>query len=171
MDTPLLILRVLHLLAGTFWVGAVLVTVLFLFKAFGDAGPAGGQVMGALIRRRYLDVVPAAALVTVLSGIDLLRRASSGFAPEWFGSRAGIAYSVGAVAALIGLALGLAIGRPSTLKAAALGRDAAALPDGPEKGARMAEVATLRARGQGALKVTAVFLTIALLCMAVARYL
>lgn len=170
MDTTTVILRILHIVGGTLWVGSVLVTVLFLFKVIADLGPAGGQVMGALVRRRYLDVIPAAALVSVLSGIDLMRRASAGFDPAWMGSGPGITYSIGALAALVALTLGVMVGRRSTLKAVALGPKVMAMPEGAEKAAGMAQLAALRSRGQGALKVVAVLLVIASLCMAAARY-
>jgi hypothetical protein len=170
MDHVTILLRVLHIMGGILWVGSVLVTVLFLFKVIADLGPAGGQVMGALVRHRYLDVIPAAALVTVLSGIDLLRRASAGFDAAWMGSGVGITYSIGALTGLLALVVGLMIGRPATLKAVGLGPQVMAMPDGPDKAARVAELAALRARGQGALKVVAVLLVVATLCMATARY-
>jgi uncharacterized membrane protein len=171
MDVPLLLLRLVHVIAGVVWVGAVLVTVLFIFKVVADMGPAGAQVMGGLVKHRYLDVIPAAALLTVLSGIDLFRRASGNFDPAWMGSSKGIAFSVGGAAALVGLVIGVGIARPTTLKTLALGREAAAMPDGPAKVARMAEVGALRARGQGALRIAAALLVVSTACMAVARYL
>ena len=170
MDFPAVILRVLHIVAGTFWVGAVLVTVLFLFKVVGDLGPAGGQVMGALLKRRYFDAIPAAALVTLLSGIDLLRRVSGGYDGAWMGSPRGIVLSIGAIGAILGFGLGVLVGRPSTLKAIALMGRAMPLPDGQEKAALVAQAGQLRARGMGALRVTAHLLVIATACMAAARY-
>jgi hypothetical protein len=170
MDSSIIILRILHIVCGTFWVGAVFMTVLFLIKALADVGPVGGQVMGALIKRRYFDILPAIALVTVLSGIDLLRRVSGGFRSEYMGSRAGIVLSVGALAGLIALGIGVLVSRPATLGAAALMGRAASMPDGPEKGALMAQVAAKRARGMTSLYVVAVLLFVAVTTMAVARY-
>ena len=170
MDGVILLLRLVHVMAGVIWVGAVLVTVLFIFKVVADMGPAGGQVMGGLVKHRYLDAIPAVALLTVLSGIDLFRRASGGFDATWLRSSLGMTYSIGAVAALLALAIGVGVARPTTLKTLAMGREAAALPDGPEKAARMAEVGVLRARGQGALRMAAGLLVLSTACMAVARY-
>ena len=170
MNGSMIILRILHIVGGAFWVGAVFMTVLFLIKALADVGPAGGQVMGALIKRRYFEVLPAIALVTVLSGIELLRRVSGGFRSEYMGSRAGIVLSIGALAGLLGLAIGALVSRPATLGAAALMGRAASMPDGPEKGALMAQVAAKRARGVTSMYVIAVLLFVAVTCMAAARY-
>ncbi|MBL8984201.1 MAG: hypothetical protein JNL26_18590 [Gemmatimonadetes bacterium] len=170
MDGAFLLLRLVHVLGGMFWVGAVLMTVFFLFKVVADMGPAGGQVTGGLMKHRYFDVLPAIALLTVLSGIDLLRRVSGGFQPAYMGSPIGITYSIGALAGLLALAVGVGVGRRMTVKALALGKELAAMPDGPDKAARMAELGTLRARSQMALRVAALLLVIASVCMAIARY-
>ena len=170
MDSPMVILRVLHIVGGVFWVGSVLVTVLFLFKVVGDMGPSGGQFMAALVKRHYLDAVPVSALIAVLSGVELLRRSSGGFDAAWMGSATGITISIGALAAILGLVLGLFVGRSSTLKAVALMGRAMQLPDGQEKATLVGQAAPLRARGMSALRVTAVLLVIATVCMSAARY-
>lgn len=171
MDTPLVILRALHILAGVYWAGAVFVVVTFLMKAVADAGPAGGQVMGALIKRRFLDAIPAAALVTVLSGLDLYRRASGSYSAEWMRSPTGMGLSVGAVTGILALVIGGVVGRPSTLKAAALMAHAATMADGMEKAALITRAGQLRARGTAAIQGAAVLILISVLCMAVSRYL
>lgn len=170
MDGGIVLLRLLHVIGGVFWVGSILMTVLFLFKVVADMGPTGGQVMAGLAKHRFLDVLPAVALVTVLSGIDLLRRVSGGFEASYMGSSSGITYSIGGLAALVGFAIGVGIGRPTTLKTLAVGREVAGMADGPEKAARMAELGALRARGQGALRITAALLVVSTICMAIGRY-
>ncbi len=170
MNGSILLLRVIHIVCGTFWVGAVFMTVLFLMKAIADVGPTGGQVMGALVKRRYFDFLPVMALLTVLSGIDLLRRVSGGFTSEYMGSRAGIVLSVGALAGLLALAIGVFVSRPSTMGAIALMGKAMAMADGPEKAALMGQVAARRARGAMSLKIVAVLLLVSVICMAAGRY-
>lgn len=170
MNGTLIILRIIHIVCGAFWVGAVFATVLFIAKAVMDVGPTGGQVMQALIKRRYFDVLPIIALLTVLSGIDLLRRVSGGFRPEYMGSRTGIVLSVGALTGVLALLIGGVVSRSSTLGAAALMAKAGPMPDGPEKGALIARAAAKRARGMLSLQVIAVLLLVAIVCMAAARY-
>jgi uncharacterized membrane protein len=170
MET-ILVLRALHVLAGVLWAGALFVTVLFLVKAVADAGPAGGQVMGALAKRRYFDFVPAVAILSVLSGIELMRRVSTNFDGAWMGSPQGVALSIGGLAALLALAVGLAIGRPNTLAAIRSMAAAAQMTDGAEKAALAAKAASARSRGLAALKAAAVLVLVSLVTMAVARYL
>ncbi|MBC7897134.1 MAG: hypothetical protein H7066_17075 [Cytophagaceae bacterium] len=170
MNSSIILLRIIHIVCGAFWVGAVFMTVLFLMKALADVGPTGGQVMGALVKRRYFDFLPAIALVTVLSGIELLRRVSGGVTSEYMGSRAGMVMSVGALAGFVALVIGVVVSRPSTLGAVALMGKASSMLDGPEKGALMGQIAARRARGAMSLRIVAGLLFIAVLCMAAARY-
>ncbi|MEO7965147.1 MAG: hypothetical protein ABIT38_14675 [Gemmatimonadaceae bacterium] len=166
----MVILRILHIVGGVFWVGAVLVSVLFLFKVVTDLGPLGGQMMGAFIKHRFFDAIPAAALVTILTGLDLFRRVSAGFDSAWMGSGRGITLSIGALAGLIAFVVGIFIGRPASMKAFALMERAGPMPDGPEKAALIAEAAPLRARGMGALRLAAALLVVATIGMAAAQY-
>lgn len=170
MDGTLIFLRILHVVCGAFWVGAVFATVLFIARAVADAGPAGGQVMAALIKRRYFDWLPIIALVSVLSGVDLLRRVSDGFRPEYMGSRGGIVLSIGALAGVLALVIGAVVSRPSTLGAAALMAKAAPLPDGAEKAALVAQATARRARGMLSLRIITGLLLVAITCMAAWRY-
>jgi len=48
----ILILRVIHILLGVFWAGAVFMVALFVQPAIAASGPEGGKVMGALVKRR-----------------------------------------------------------------------------------------------------------------------
>lgn len=171
MDTPLVILRALHILAGVYWAGAVFVVVTFLSGAVADAGPAGGQVMAALIKRRFLDAIPAAAVVTVLSGFDLYRRILARFGASWMRTPTGVGLSVGAVTGILALAIGALVGRPSTLKSVALMARAATMADGMEKAALISRAGHLRERGAATIQAAAVLVLLSVLCMAVSRYL
>ena len=66
-------------------------------------------------------------------------------------------------------AVGIAIMRPSMLKAAALSQAAAAAAP-EDRAAKLAAAAALRQRGAGSAKFVAVLLIIAVAAMAVARY-
>jgi len=74
MDPLLIVLRVVHVVGGVFWGGAILFVVHFLEPAVRDAGPDGAKVMQALQKRRYLDVMPVVAALTVVSGYWLYWR-------------------------------------------------------------------------------------------------
>ena len=50
------LLRVVHVLAGAFWVGAVTFIAAFLVPAVTALGPVGGQVMEQVIQVRKASV-------------------------------------------------------------------------------------------------------------------
>jgi uncharacterized membrane protein len=169
MDPLLLILRLVHIVLGAFWVGTMIFNAFFLLPSMLEAGPDGMKVAAGLAKRRFLDILPPVAGLTILSGIWLYWRASLGFQSAYMRSSVGMTYGLGAVAALIAFALGIAIMRPSMLKAAALSQAAAsASPD--DRAAKLAEAAALRLRGAQTAKVVAVVLILAVAAMAVGRY-
>jgi len=161
----MLLARVLHVGGGVFWVGAVVFTSAFLLPSVRDAGPDGVKVAAGLLRRRYMDWLPAIALTTVLSGFYLYWKASAGFAPAFMGSAPGMAYGVGSVTALLALLLGLGVVRPSMLSATALSQQAG------DDATAMAKAQALRARAGSVSKVISLLLILTTIAMAVARYL
>jgi uncharacterized membrane protein len=169
MDVLFMVWRVIHILLGVLWVGAIFMIVVFVGPAIADAGPDGAKVMGALVKRRVLNIVPTFAAITIVSGLWLYSRDSSGFQGEWLGSRMGMTLGTGAVLSLVGFVIGLTVMRPSTLRAVALGQSLAQLPEA-ERGAVMAQIQQLRGRAAMAGRVVAVLLILAVLTMAVARY-
>jgi uncharacterized membrane protein len=170
MDPLLLLVRLLHVGLGVFWAGTLMFSALFLLPAIRDAGPDGAKVAAGLMRRRFLDWLPAVAGLTVLSGFWLYWRASAGFSSGYMRSATGMAYGLGGVAAVLALGLGLAIVRPSMLRAATLSQGAA-LASGQERDAQLATAQALRARAAAAGRIVAGLLALAAATMAVGRYL
>ena len=71
MDSELVIivLRLLHIVAGVFWVGAAITTTFFTMPTARAAGPIGGQFMGQFMSRtHYSRYMLAAGLITVATG-------------------------------------------------------------------------------------------------------
>lgn len=169
MDLLLLAMRPLHVVLGTFWVGTLVFNALFLQPAIRDAGPDGAKVAAALMRRRFLDVMPLVAIVTILSGLWLYWHVSGGFQPEFMGSRTGMALGVGAAAAFVAFALGVVVMRPAMLHAAELSK-AAAQAAGPDGDARLATAQRLRAKAAAVGRWVAALLTLSVAAMALARY-
>jgi len=170
MQSLILTLRITHILLGVFWAGAIIMMAFFIGPAIKDAGPDGGKVMAGLIKRRLLNIVPAAATLSILAGLWLYWHDSGGADPAWMGSRMAMALGTGAVLSLVGFAIGVGVMRPSTLKAIALSQQAAQLPE-TERGAVMTEIQRLRGRAAAAGRAVAVLLIIVVVTMAVARYL
>ena len=171
MDALMIVMRLLHVVLGVFWAGALFFMAWFLIPSIRDAGPEGGKVVQALQQRGFMTIVPIAAIVTILSGVVLMWRVSAGFQPEWSRSPTGMALGIGAVAAIIGFGIGVGVMRPATMKAGALAVTLGTLTDPGARDARMAEVQALRFRSAKAARWVAGLLLIAVITMAVARYL
>jgi hypothetical protein len=134
-----------------------------------DAGPDAAKVLAGLMRRRFLDIMPLVAFVTILAGLWLYWKDSSGFQASFMGSPFGIMIGLGALTGLVAFAVGLAVLRPAMLRAFALAQAAAAAAP-PEREAQLAQVQALRMRAAIAGRVVAVLLALAAAAMALARY-
>jgi len=89
MTSPFVIalLRLLHILAGVFWVGGVLFLARFLLPTAAALGPAAGPVMDHLNRvGRLSQTLLGAGVVTVLAGFTLYWRDAAGSGAAWMGS-------------------------------------------------------------------------------------
>jgi hypothetical protein len=170
VDLMLVALRLVHIVCGVFWAGALIFMATFFFPSVNDAGPDGGKVVAALQRRGFLNTMPAIAVLTVLSGLAMFWRLSGGFQNAWMKSPTGTTLSIGALAAIVALVIGLAILRPRALRVSALMQELATAPAGPDRDAKMSTVQALRASTVAAGRWIAVLLVIATACMAVARY-
>ena len=101
MTAELLLLRLVHILGGIFWVGSGLFTTFFLIPALGRTGPAAaGPVMGALQQRRLFTVLPTVAVLTILSGIRLLQITSAGFSGAYLATLTGRTFLWSGLAAI-----------------------------------------------------------------------
>lgn len=103
----LLVLRLIHIGAGAFWVGAVFAFFLFVQPATVAAGPDATKFTYQLLHhQRFGVVVLAAAVVTVLAGIALLVITSNGLDPELLFDTSRLGFTVGGVAAIVTLGIG-----------------------------------------------------------------
>jgi hypothetical protein len=171
MDWYVIILRVIHIAAGTFWVGAAFVLFLFIQPSAKELGPEGQRFMGHLVARRKLPIViMIAGIVTVLAGVLLYWRASDGFDADWISSGPGVAFTVGGLAAITTLALGLGITKPAVDRMGALGQEIATSGGQPTP-SQASEMQRLQARLLLIGRLSMVLLTIAVVTMAMARFL
>jgi uncharacterized membrane protein len=169
MQGELLALRLVHVLGGIFWVGSALFMALFLFPALASAGPAAGQVMGAMQRRRIFTILPAVAALTLLSGVRLMQLTSDGFSAAYFNSPSGRVFAWGGTFAIAAFVIGMVFARPTGLKLGKLG----ALPpsvDVAEQQRRDEERGRLQRLVMVFGVVNLVLLLLAAAAMAMARY-
>lgn len=171
MDPLMVTMRLLHVGLGVFWAGVLFFHAWFLIPSVRDAGPDGAKVVQALQRRGFMNILPIAALLTILSGGYLMWRVSAGFRPEWSRSPTGMTLGIGAVAAIVAFGIGVGVMRPATLRAGALSQTVAQLPDQSAREARMGEIMGLRTRAARAARWVAGLLVVTVGTMAVARYL
>jgi hypothetical protein len=171
VDLLVVFLRFVHVVAGAIWVGMVVLTTFFLMPAIQEVGPDGGKVMAAVQRRGLMTVMPILALGALISGIWLYGRAAAGMHAEYARSPVGMAFGLGGLAAIVAWVLGVAVLRPSMLKAMTLGQSLGPSATAEERQSVMAEAHRLRARAAAASRATAYLLLFAVTAMAVARYL
>ena len=165
----LIILRLIHIGAGVFWVGAFYAFFLFVQPAAMSVGPAGQQFMYGLLHRRFSLILLASAITTVLAGIWLLWLTTDGFRLELLWDMSRLGFTIGGIAAILTLGLGASYVYPRTvLVERVLGASIAAgrPPTDEERAQLMKAGGESRAAGRWVVA----GLAIAVFCMATARY-
>lgn len=162
-------LRLVHIVAGIFWVGATLAIAGFLLPTARVAGAAGRSFVGRVMQRLG-PALGIGMVLTVVSGFIMYGRLSAGFNRAWVTSRPGMALAAGAVAALLAVVIGAAVTGPTNVRLAQLRKSLASAGPAPAA-ADSARVAALETRADRAALVTAALLLFCAATMAVARYL
>jgi uncharacterized membrane protein len=170
MKAELLILRLVHVLGGIFWVGGMMYSTFFLVPALGDSPAAAGQVMAGLQKRRLFMILPIVALLVILSGIRLMWIASAGFSESYLQTPTGRTFSASALAAIVAFLLSVIISRPTFLRIGRLGASLGSTADPSEKERITAQIQRLRRRVTVANGIVVVLLLFAASGMAIARY-
>jgi uncharacterized membrane protein len=164
----MIVLRVLHIVAGAFWVGTAITLARILLPAFAAVGPTAAPVMREIVQHRRLPARLIGAMVfTVVSGIGLVWHDQSVSDGAWARTPMGMTFSTGAAFAILAAIVGVAVSRPAANRLVALGESTAAGPPSPEL---MEEMRRMRTRMTGATHAVAVLLVLATACMAAARY-
>ncbi len=171
MDPLVIVLRLVHVVSGALWVGMMVFSVFYLMPAMQEVGPDGGKVMAAIQKRGLMTLMPLLGLGALISGVWLYIRAGAGMPAEYGRSPAGMAFGFGGLAALVAWLLGIAVLRPSMMKAMALGQSLGPSAGAEERQRVMGEAQRLRGRAAAAGRATAYLLLFAVATMAVARYL
>lgn len=167
----LIVLRLIHVMGGIFWVGAMMYNTFFLMPAMNAAGPqASGAVSKGLVARHVFTVMPVVAILTMLSGFRLMQITSAGFSSTWFQSMSGRTFAMGGLAAIVAFVGGMLLARPTMMKMGATMAERAAAP-ADKHAALDAKIAALRARGAIVNGTVSFLLLAAAAAMAVARYL
>ena len=170
MDPLMLLLRLLHVLAGVFWTGAMVMLAFLLFPAIRATAPAGAQVMRYLMDvKKMSNWLNAAGGLTLLSGLGMIWRNASLSAGAWFRTSAAHTFMLGGVLAIAAAIFGNVVNRPTAMRIAALGAELQA-SGGPPSAAQAAQMTALQTRLGKAMHTVAGLLLLATAAMAVARY-
>jgi uncharacterized membrane protein len=168
--TIMIALRLVHILAGLFWVGAMVTLTGFLAPAVRVIGPDTGKLMIELMLKRKLRVWLSSAMgLTVLSGILMMWRLDVVTHHAWIRTASGKTLVFGALAALIAGIAGGAMAGPANQRLATIGQSIGTAGGRPTT-EQQTEMARLQKRAGVAMRLTVAFLLIAAGAMAVARY-
>jgi uncharacterized membrane protein len=97
----LVVLRILHVVGGAFWIGVVVFFRFFLQPAIEAIGPESQKFDQALNKNnRFSQFMGAITLLNVLSGFILFYLTSGGLKWAWITSGPGIGFSIGALAGI-----------------------------------------------------------------------
>lgn len=161
------LLRIIHIVAGVFWVGGTLIMTFFIAPTVGATAEAGQRFVGHLVNElKFSNRMSIAAGSSVLAGFILYWIDSQGFTSAWMSSGAGRGFGIGAGFALIGFVFGILIGR--TTKAMA---QVGAQIQGKPSPDQMNQLQTLRKKQATYSMIAASTLVLATIFMAIARYL
>lgn len=169
MQPELLLLRLVHVVGGVFWVGSVMFTSFFLMPTLMKAGPSvAGPVSAGLQARRMMTWMPLVALLVILSGLRLMMIVSGGDT-HWFVHRSGHVYTVSGVLAILAFIIGFTVSRPAMTRAGKLAQSAAS--DETSRHLIQDELKRLQRRGYLGTMVVTWLVILAAIGMSVARYL
>lgn len=116
------ILRLVHILAGAFWLGAAVTMFMFLQPTAQATAPEGQRFMLHLLRnRRFSEVVLSAALLTGGAGAILFWRDSGGLQLAFVTQPQGLGFTIGGVAGGLALLLFVFVGYPAGRRMVAIG--------------------------------------------------
>ena len=166
MSIEFVVLRIIHIVFGSFWVGSALFFVIILEPRLRSLGPdIQRPVMGAL-EPVLGPALGTSGLVTIVAGVYMALRLRWGNLDTFLDTGWGWAILIGSAAAVAAYSLGIATAVLSS-RMARLGRSIEGRPPTPEEAGQLASLAarlSLLARG------AAVLLVVAVSAMASARF-
>ena len=158
MTTLILLARAVHVIAGIMWAGVAFVLITAIAPIGRQYAQEGAERWTGLIARKIGPMSGVAAMLTIISGgylMAILHRGDS----TWGGT----VLKLGAAAAVAALIVGIAVARPAALKLAAL---ASRATDAQVQ----QQMAQLRQRAAVSTKLTGLLVALAVLSMALFRY-
>ena len=167
MNYLTLVLRLVHIIGGVFWVGAALLMNLFVGPSIRATGDGGKQFMGYfMVQTKFVTVMNVSVFATLIAGFWLYGIDSQWLTSAWMHSGAGTGFGIGSFFGLIGFVTGFMNGG-NNRKLAALGAQIQGKPT-PEQ---MAQLGAVQKQQAWVVPVNTWTLVLAVFFMAIARYL
>ncbi|HSL43143.1 MAG TPA: hypothetical protein VK897_06905 [Anaerolineales bacterium] len=105
------LLRIIHIVAGVFWVGGSLVMTFFVGPTVGAIGEPGQKFMGYLVNNlKFSNRMAIASGLTILAGF-ILYGLDARAGTAWLRSDFAVGLGIGAIFALVGFVFGILVGR------------------------------------------------------------
>lgn len=166
MNALMIVLRLLHIVGGVFWVGTAIFTRFFLVPSVAATAESGQAFMRHLTTKTGLTTrVTLASYLTVVSGALLYWIDSQGFTSAWQTSGAGVGFGLGALTGLFGFGFGQVVGRNASL----IGKLGSQI-QGTPTAEQIAALDQARKKMSSASAISTAFLIGSLVFMATARY-
>ena len=171
MDIVVLVLRLLHIFGGVFWVGGTFMLAGYIEPTVRATGPEGGKFMQRLAGQSgFTQAMSVAGVANVLAGILLYWRDSGGLQLTWITTGTGLTFTLGGLLGIIAAVIGFGVSGAASRQLAELGKQIAAA-GGPPAPDKLAQMQTLQAKLRQGGQINAVVMSVVLLCMSLARYL
>ena len=146
MDIIIIVLRVIHILAGIFWTGATVLQTAFLIPTVNALGAEGDKFMKYLMGKQRLPMyISLSAILCTFTGVVLYWRVSGGLQLALIFAASGLALTIGSVAGVLAWILGGAAILPTVTREQALSKEIQSA-GGPPKPELIAELGRLHKR-------------------------
>ena len=169
MNVLIVVLRLIHIFSGIFWVGVSLFNIQYLQPSVRATAPESQKLMQHLTQRtRFLNAVYGSATLTMLSGL-LMYWILFGFRPAAMLSPYGLVLGIGGVAGIIAWLVVIFVVRDIFQQMGAVGR-AVQAQGGPPTPEQAQQLGALSARLADLGRWGLLLQTIAVVAMSVAQY-
>lgn len=170
MNVLMVVLRLVHILSGVFWVGTIWYFALFFLPRVKTFGQDTGRVMQSITGPPFPMYMAVLAVLVPLSGIIMYWKDSAGFGRTWIATTPGIVLTIAGILGIAAALIGLLESLPVTQRMAQVGREVAASGKPPAPTV-MQTMQALSAKLERALYRMAYLMLFAVIGMATFRYL
>jgi uncharacterized membrane protein len=165
MNALMIVLRLIHIIGGVFWVGTALLFSFFIIPSIRATSEVEQKFWGLLIKTHLGEVHGISAILTVLAGASLYWIDSGGFTSAWTRSGAGLGFGIGGIFGFLGVISGIL----NAIPLRTLAETAAQIQENPTP-EQIDKIQAAQKRLGVIGRIDGAILIIALICMATARY-